>query len=382
MRHHRRIIYLAGFLFSLPIALTTYINSSFLEVYVNKYYISLLYVIASIITIVGLTEMPKILTRFGNRKTVLTLTLIAFFSLITLGTSANAPMAVISFILYLSSFNLIFFSLDIFIEDFSKNSETGSIRGMYLTIANSAWILSQVISGSIIAKSAFQGIYFLSALFTILASTIFILFMHDFIDPKYKKVSIIKISISFIKNRNISRIYLINLVLKFFYAWMIIYAPIYLHQHLDFTWSQIGIIFSIMLLPFVILEYPLGKLSDKIGEKKMLLIGFAIMSISTLTIPLVKINILWLWAGILFLTRVGAATVDVMCESYFFKSVDKENAGLISFFRNTSPLSYIIAPILAIPILFFVPSFKYIFFVLGAVTLGGLLISARLKDIK
>jgi MFS family permease len=163
---------------------------------------------------------------------------------------------------------------------------------------------------------------------------------------------------------------------------MVIYTPIYLHEYLGFNWSQIGIIFTIMLLPFVLLSFPLGRYSDKIGEKKMLTSGFFIIALFTLVIPLITEPTLWLWAGILFATRVGAATIEVMSESYFFKIVTEENAEAIGFFRNAIPLSYIIAPLVAIPILFFVPSFKYLFFVLGAILLTGFFISLRLKDVK
>lgn len=137
-----------------------------------------------------------------------------------------------------------------------------------------------------------------------------------------------------------------------------------------------------MLIPFVILDFPLGKLSDKIGEKKMLLIGFCIISIATLVIPFIETKTLWLWALVLLLTRIGAATIETMSESYFFKSVREEDVGVLSFFRNTSPLSYIIGPALAIFVLLLVPSFEYIFFVLGAVLLVGLSISLRLRDVK
>ena len=326
--------------------------------------------------------MPKILTRFGNRATAIFFSFVFFASLIILSFSSSAAMAIIAFIFYFSSFNLLFFSLDIFIEDFSRNPETGGIRGTYLTMINSAWIVAQIISGSVIAKSSFGGIYLLSALFTILVSVIFIMFLRDFKDPKYKKVPILKTARLFMKNKHISKIYFINFILKFFYAWMIIYTPIYLHQYIGFSWSQIGIIFSIMLLPFIILDFPLGRLSDKIGEKKMLIIGFSIISLFTMTIPIFHQPLLPLWAGILFLTRIGAATIEVMSETYFFKSVDEEHADTISFFRNTAPLSFVIAPLFAIPVFLFVPSFEHLFFILGAIMLCGLLISLRLRDVK
>lgn len=114
----------------------------------------------------------------------------------------------------------------------------------------------------------------------------------------------------------------------------------------------------------------------------MLLVGFLISGLFTLVIPFMLTPKVWLWAGILFMTRVGAATIEVMSESYFFKSVKEEATDVLSFFRNTNPVSYIIAPLCAIPILIFVPSFKYLFLVLGAVMFLGFFITLRLKDVR
>ena len=382
MKNNRKIIYLAGFLFSVSIALTSYINSSFLKGYINEYYIGVLYAIASIITIWGFLKMSKILNRLGNQLVSFLLAFSIFLSLILLALDCNRAVTILSFILYFVSSNLIIASLDIFIEDFSSSSAVGKFRGLYLMIINLAWVIAQIISGSIIAKSSFRGIYFFSAGFMLLVSVIFALFLHDFKDPKYKKVSVKKTLQFFAKNRGASKIYLINFILKFFYVWMIIFTPIYLNEYLHFDWSQIGLIFTIMLIPFVIVDFPLGKLSDKIGEKKMLISGFLIGIFFTMIIPLFTKTDLWIWALILFGTRVGMAIVEVMSESYFFKIISEENADAISFFRNNYPLAYIIAPLAAIPIFMLAPSFKYLFYVLGAIMLYGLFLSLRLKDVK
>ena len=163
---------------------------------------------------------------------------------------------------------------------------------------------------------------------------------------------------------------------------MVIYTPIYMHEYIGFNWSEIGIIFGIMLLPFIILEFPLGRLSDNMGERKMLIIGFLIISISPLMIPFFTTKEFFLWAFILFTTRVGAAIIEIMSENLFFKSIREEETNVLSFFRSTNPLSYIIAPLLAIPVLLLVPSFQYLFYILGAIMLGGFLISLRLTDVR
>lgn len=382
MKHNRKIIYLAGFLFSIPIALTSYINSSFLKEFMSAKEVSILYAIASLVTIVGMLEMPRILNKLGNRVSTLLFSLLCFCSLLLLSFGQSTVVVTSAFILFFVTSNFVFATLDIFIEDFSKNTSVGTLRGLYLVVLNLAWVISQSISGSIIAKSSYQGLYILGAVFTGIMSLIFVFSLRNFIDPKYKKIPALHTFKLFMKNKKISKIYFINLILKFFFVWMIVYTPLYLHEYIGFSWQTIGPIFTIMLLPFVILMYPLGKLSDKTGEKGMLIAGFLIITFFTMLIPFIKEPNFWIWAGILFGTRAGAATIEVMSESYFFKVVKEEDADLIAFFRNTAPLSFIIAPLIAIPVLIFVPTFSYIFFVLGAVLLIGLYITLRIKDVK
>lgn len=379
---NRNIIYLTGFLFSIPIALTSYVNSSALEVYISKNYIGLLYAIASLLTILALLKLPKILTKYGNRATTIIFSFLCFISLLLLAFVNIKFIFIFAFILFFISGNFVIATLDIFMEDFSGRSKVGKIRGLYLTAINLAWVIAQMISGSVIEKSSFKGIYLYSALLILPLIFIFRFFLQHFKDPVYKKVAIKRTLKIFIKDRHLGKAYLINLILKFFFAWMVIYMSIYLREVIGFDWSQIGLIYSVMLLPFVILSYPLGKLSDKIGEKKLLILGFITITMFTLFIPFIKSNTIWIWMMVLFLTRVGAATIEIMTESYFFKIVNEEHADAIAFFRNTGPVSFVIAPLLAVPILIFVPSFSFIFYVLGTVLLSGLFISLRLRDVK
>ncbi|MBP9715088.1 MAG: MFS transporter [Candidatus Pacebacteria bacterium] len=382
MKKNRRIIFFVGFLLTIPIALTSYINSSLLQSFTNPFQVSAIYVVASILTIIILSRIPKILSRIGNLKTATIISCSTFLSLLALAYGKNVELIVIAFVVYFISTHLLIMTLDIFIEDFTKQSSVGKMRGLYLTFINLAWVTAQLISGSIIAKSSFKGIYLLASFFIVLQALVLVIFFRKWQDPIYKKIAIWKTIKFFIRNKNIHQIYLISLILKFFFAWMIIYTPIYLHEYLNFGWDKIGIIFTIMLTPFVILTFPLGKLSDKIGEKKMLYIGFTISAIFTFIIPFITLPKLLLWAFILFMTRVGAATIEIMSESYFFKQVTEEHADEVSFFRNTAPMAFIIAPLSAIFILALSPSFEYIFFVLSALLLVGLFLSLRLKEFK
>jgi MFS family permease len=382
MKHKRKIIYLAGFLFSMPIALVSYINSSLLENYVGRDYVGFVYALASLLSIIGLLRMPQILARFGNRKTSIFSAFFIFISFLLLAWQPNAPIVILAFITYFISVGFMICSSDIFIENFSPNSSIGTTRGFYLTIVNFSWIIAQLVSGSVISKSSFLGIYLLGASFIALLIIVFTLFLPDFKDPEYKTVPVLKTIKSFTKNKRISKIYFSSVILQLFYVWMVIYTPIYLHEYIGFNWDQIGIIFSIMLIPFVALDFSLGKLSDKIGEKRLLILGFFIITFSVFIIPFIKESVLWMWIVVLFATRVGAATIEAMNEIYFFKIITEKNSDEISFFRNAPSLSYIIASLIAFPVILLTPSFEYLYFILGVLMLVGLWNALRLIEVK
>lgn len=345
-------------------------------------HVAIIYAIASIVTIFGLMEMPKFTSRYGNRNCSIFSVIVSFISLLILSFSNTGILIIPAFILYFASSNILIANLDIFLEESSNNSNVGKVRGFYLTIVGLAWVIAQMVSGSIISKSSFGGIYLFSGGLMILSLLVLFLFFGNFKDSVYKKISILKTIKFFKKDKNLLKIYLINLILKFFFAWMVIYTPIYLNEYLHFTWDKLGIIFTIMLLPFVILDFPLGKLSDKIGEKKMLILGFTIATLFTTFFGIIKTNDLIIVALILFGTRIGAATIEVMSEVYFFKEIGPENGDEISFFRNTFPIAYLLATLLAIPTIVFIPSFEFIFYILAAIMLFGLFLSLRIKDLK
>jgi MFS family permease len=381
MRRNRTIIYIASFILAIPVALTSYINSSFLLNFMAESSVSLLFVIASLLAILCMANLPKVLSRMGNRRVAHFLCLLTLLSFATMALSGTMSVVAIAFIINWIAITLLYESLDIFMEDFSRGKSVGAFRGFYLALTNLAWILAQFVSSRIIIESSFSGIYLISAILMLLVYMVFKFSLSNFKDPKYENASFVKGIKFFVRHKNFGRIYLISFILRFFYAWMVIYTPLYLHDYLMFDWAQIGIIFSIMIIPFL-LEFPLGKLSDKIGEKKMLKLGFLIAAAATLAIPMIKVNTLAIWATVLFATRVGAAMIEVMADNYFFKSIEEENVEALSFFRNVSPLSYVIGPIMAIPLLAILPSFVYLFYVLGAVLLIGFLISFKLKEVR
>jgi MFS family permease len=379
MKHNRKIIYLVGFLFSFPLALNSYINSSFLAGFVGEKWVGIVYTLASIAAILALILAPKIFKKLGGYKFLLAISLLDVLSLLFFSKVESAPLAVAIFIVGLALNTLIVFTLDEFLKIFSKTESTGRTRGTYIAICNLAWIFSQLASGTILSGDSFRQIYFISfaimAVFLVVSAFRF----KGLPDPKYDQASVFKYMKSFFKNSHLARAFKMNFLLQFFYSWMVVYTPIYLFSHMGFTWSQIGLVFAFMLLPFSIFPMPLGRYCDRAGERTFLLCGFALIALATISIFFTSTHSLFVWAGILFLTRAGAATIEVMCDSYFFKHIRPENEEFIGVYRSANPFAYIVGPLSASIVFLLVPSFNFIYLVLGGIMLSGLYISSRIK---
>jgi MFS family permease len=167
---------------------------------------------------------------------------------------------------------------------------------------------------------------------------------------------------------------------------MIIYTPLYLHNHLNYSYQDVGLMLTLALSAFVIFPYPMGIIADKwLGEKELLVLGFLLMSGTSAVLPILGGThaSFATWAIILFVGRVGASTVETMAEAYFFKKIDGHNAGLMGYFRRSRPLAFIAAPILASLLLEFnVVPISGLFGILSGIMILAIYFPLQLRDTK
>lgn len=374
-------MYVLSFLFTLHIALSAYVNSTFLSNIISLKYVGILYTISSLTTLLLLSKSSNILKFFGNKKLTLWLLLANMLSLLGMITSKNPYVIATAFVVFISTNTQILLCIDVFIEHFGDNKTVGKNRGFYLMIINLAWMLSPLISAFLITKEGGYKTIYIAAFITTIIMTIGLLFsVKTYKDKTYKKTPFLE-TYRFLKtNHHMLAITIINFILQFFYAWMVVYTPIYLYEYIGLSWGQIGIIFTIMLAPFVIFGLPIGVLIDKyhINKRTLLYIGFIIISISTLIITGINTKNIIIWAIVLFMTRVGASIIETTSEIYFFTHIKEEETYLLSVFRDMVPVAYIIAPLISTLIFVFLP-FKYLFIILSIILLSGLYYIPHLK---
>ncbi|MBP9821416.1 MAG: MFS transporter [Candidatus Pacebacteria bacterium] len=382
--HVLKRLFTVGFLFSTQVASTVYLNSSFLANRIPESQVGFLYIISSLISLGGMFGIPIVLQRIGSRILGSILAILIIAGLVGLR-SVGVPTWLLgaSFIIYLSAQTLLFLVIDVLIEHFSDHASMGRIRGMYLTACNIGFMIAPLVAGFLADRLGYGMLYTIAIAFVI---PVWIIILRlPSIRPTQEHHSGIKKHLqTFLQSKNIRGVYVANFLLQFFYAWMVIYTPIYLHEHLGLAWDTIGLMFTIMLSAFVILQTPLGYLADRIlGEKEILVGGFLVMGLSTLIFGTANLALFSLSgiAILLFITRIGASTIEVATESYFFKHIAQSDATCVGFFRNTYPIAYIIGPLLASALLQFIP-IQSLFTILGIVCILGVFTVIKIKDTK
>lgn len=335
------------------------------------------------VAILGFLLAPPLIRRFGNYATSMTLVCIQIVIFYGLVTSSSPAVIAGLFILQSAITSLIGLTMDIFLEVYTDGHNVGSVRGFYTTTLNASWLIGPLIGSMLINGSENYRDTYVAAL-AMLFPLLYLIHKNfpRFKDPNYFHISPLHLIKHISSNRNWSKLFFANIILQSFYAWMIIYSPIYLHKTIGFSWDEIAIIITIMLIPFVVFQYPLGKLADKkYGEKEIMAIGFAIMGVATIVLSLITTKNLALWAFALFMTRVGAASVEIMIETYFFKTVSVRDTAVLGSFRITRPVSNFIAPLITGAGLL-VTTHQYLFVIVGMIALAGLIPALTIRDTK
>lgn len=370
-----------SFLFGFSQALLIYVLSDYFKEAFGNDNVSIFYFISYVIALIGLLNMYKLIKWLG-KTTVLFLLFFLQVCFVTFLIFIEPSVAgAILLMMYIIFSYLSWVTLDIILEDYSEDRKSGRIRGLHLTILNAGFIFGPFLSTQLLQKYGFDGLFFVSMLINMFMFLVGLVGLRDVNYKFVQNLTIRDLMKKIFVNADLMKIYFISLALEFFYALMIVYTPLYL-LNLGMSWSKIGVAFTVMLVPFVILEYPVGFFADKkFGEKEMLIGGLLIMAISTGSIYFISGTSVFVWSLILLITRAGAALIEILRDSYFYKKIDGRDVDIISFFRTTRSVAYILATaISAFTLLVF--SVKSIFLIVSLSGFLALIAAVKLVDNK
>jgi MFS family permease len=369
---------LLSFLASLYAFLTIYINSSVVaqESY-GVLFITPIFLLAYAAAVVGFFYSPHVLKRIGNAWYLVLLGAIEATALVILAYGPHGGLLFGALVVHLTAMPLIGLSLDIFFEGSMVHEEgTGTARGFFLTLGNTALVISPLIVG-ILAAQSFSFVYVLSLIILLMFLCATIPALTRYKDPHYQLPTLHGMWSTM--TGSLGAVIASQLVLRIFFAFAAIYMPLLLLAR-GFSWGEIGLILGIALLPFMLFELPLGHIADTfLGEKEVLILGFIILSASTTLLMLAHPASVALYALIFFATRTGAAMVEITTETNFFRNVGVGSTSAITLFRMTNAIGGLIGVALAAIALYFV-DLPLLFAFFGLFVLLGIPFARHITD--
>lgn len=362
-------------------AFLIYILSSYFSELTGNDNVGIFYLIAYSGVLFSLLYLQPLIRIIGKARTLYLCLGVAILASALLTQMSITWFSVGIVLIFMVATNVMWVVLDILLEGFSKDQFSGRIRGLHLTVMNGGLLAAPFLSTVALERFHFEGVFFILIIGYIAVFLIALIGFRNDNVVSQERMHFLQTFRKVLRESNISRIYFISFAMEFFYAMMIVYMPLYLLS-LGFSWNAIGIIFTIMLIPFVLLQYPLGILADKrFGEKELLVGSLFIVFVATSIIGFLDLRSLWVWGAILFLSRVGVAGVEVLRDSYFYKQIDGDRMDLIAFFRTTRPVANILAAILA-ALMFVIFPLKSVFFVVAFILFISIFVAFTLKDTK
>lgn len=381
----RTVIFIGNFFFSLFIALITYILLPYLSSFMPSAYTGLVISAGALVAVILFPFMPKLVGRYGAQRLVLVFATLEMFALLALATTPGPLTGILLVAVAIALQPFMAYELDILLETtVAEENITGRVRAIFLTAWNIAALSAPLLVGALLASSEAYGHVFLASAVA-LVPFIALLTVRDLprgIPPELSNMWSTLLCI--MRDRDLAAVTFGHLLLYMFFVWAPFYTPIYLHTELGIPWSELGWVFSIMLLPYVLIQYPAGLLADRVfGDKELMFAGFVVAGVSfaaiglfTSSTPLIVI------ISVLFVSRIGAALIEGMTEGHFFRRMSEKDVDAISVFRGIWPFTELTAPIIGSAILIF--GNYQLFFILtgGFIALAGAVSALLIRDFR
>lgn len=381
----RSILTLGNFFASAHFYLIVYIITPYLATFMPDSATGLVVSLGAVVTLAVFPWMPRLVRTYGTRHLAI---YFGLAQLLVLGLLAVEPAplpALLLIAIACATSPLISYQMDLLLEaTIAKEEATGRIRTLFLTAGNLALIAAPLAIGLVMDSTDAYWRVFAVAAATLIP---FVLLMSIRPLPHGTGTTIVSFAEAFqclMRNADTRATIIAHFTLQFFYHLAPLYLPLYLHTVLGIPWDQLGWMFMIMLLPFVLLEYPAGWLADrKWGDQEIMVIGFVLTGVSFAALAFVNEHTMTLVILIiLIMTRVGAALIEAMSEGHFFRRVSKNDDASVGIFRMTRPIAALIAPLLG-SIILVVSGYGTLFVVTGAlIGVVGVNAALRIKDVK
>lgn len=345
-------IYALSFLTALGIATIEPFLALYLKTLVPLQFVGLIISASFTVSIVANLLGGRIIRKLHEQRALIFFLGLTTIALFLMGYIGHIVVLVVIFSLYTFAVTLVWFNVHLYVKHNSDAQHLSGNEGKLGVFVNLGVVLAPFIGGAVATRFDLPAVFVAAALITLIA---FILFFelrpydHEVVVTENENFwTSLKM---FFRERELARIYFALFGLYFLYAtWY--FLPVLLTSH-GLSVANLGLLYSLSAIPWVVLEYPIGRWADKKGERAFLITGFSILSVVGFLYGFGP-SLPWIIAG-LFIGVIGTSFIEQITFAAFFRRAGERDVERLSVFRSAMGLGQVTAPLLAAVLLSVAP---------------------------
>ncbi|MHB1867660.1 MAG: MFS transporter [Nitrososphaerales archaeon] len=258
----------------------------FLPVYYSQQFgtspfqISAIYAAWLAIVAFGSSPAGALADAYGRKNIIVFSSIISAFAIFVFAFSHNFLLSAIA--LPISGLGSSFFLVaNTLVAESADTKNRGTAFGKYSTMSGIAAAFSPILGGVAISDKGYTPLFLIGGFLTLVAAVMRILLIKETL-PRSDRMpfsgSKLKIYFSSAKvilgNRILLVLVLVYSVYNLFADQNSFVPPLYAKEVLGFDPFGLGVLFSVLLFVVALSRYPFGKLSDKIGRRKTVIISW------------------------------------------------------------------------------------------------------------
>lgn len=316
-------------------------------------FISAAFVVITFATVLFITP---ILEYFKQTKIIITSIIFAAGAYILIGLFNSLTLFLImgTIITIMVTIRRVCFS--IIFRDNVKNKDLNKEEGFLYAISNIGWLLGPLIAGFFMIAYGIASVFFVAGGFFIITLILFLLIKLKNI-PKHRTEihkNIFKNIKTFLKEKTIRLPYVMTIGIGIWWSLIYIYTPIFIIKN-NLNPSTVGVFLACIVIPLILFETTVSKLSLKTGFRKFFIAGFLGVSIIVLIIFFVQNIIIQL--VLLGIGNIFVSFVEPLQDTFFFKSTkQKDEEKYYPLFKTSNEMGSFIGKAAIAGVLLFLPN--------------------------
>ncbi len=267
---------------------------------------------------------------------------------------------------------------DILFRDSTSKKDLNKEEGLLYTFINLGWLIGPIIAGIIILRYGLLKVFYIASLFFILGVIVYWSMHLKSNIKKRKKIDSNPIEniVSYFKNKKLHLPYIMASGIEVWWALVYVYVPLFMIKN-SLTEGHVSIFMAFIIVPLVLMEFLVGKLSEKTGFKIMFTSGYLGLTIAS--ILLFFTNFIGAQMVILIFACAFVGFLEPIQDTYFFKNVTKkEEEKYYPIFATSSDIGSFIGKMGLAVTLVFLPS-NFVYLVMAIMMFGYFLVSLKIS---